>query len=148
MRTLTLALAACIGLAAPVGAEADLGKILGELAQGLIQQEQDRNAYVAAQNANTVSGYRNYLARYPNGAYRTNAEGALASLGAPVAGSAEAAAQAEARLGITFAQRVAVQRALTRLGYRTYGADGVWGRTPETRLRPGSPTGGKRRPAI
>jgi peptidoglycan hydrolase-like protein with peptidoglycan-binding domain len=37
-------------------------------------------------------------------------------------------AQAEARLGISFAQRVAVQRELTRLGYRTFGTDGVWGR--------------------
>lgn len=130
MRTLTLplALAACIGLSAPVAAEVDLQEILGGLAQGLIQQEQDRTAYIAAQSADTVVAYRDYLASYPKGAYRTNAERALARLGAPVAGSSEAAAQLEARLGITFAQKVAVQRELTQLGYRTYGTDGVWGR--------------------
>lgn len=42
--------------------------------------------------------------------------------------------QAEARLGITFAQRVAVQRELTRLGFRTYGTDGVWGRNTRTAI--------------
>ena len=130
MRTLALPtiLAVCIGLSAPVAAQSDFEKLLGGLTQGLITQEQDRTAYIAAQNANTVTGYRNYLARYPKGAYRTNAEQALARLGAPVEGSAAAAVQVEARLGITFVQRIAVQRELTRLGYRTYGADGVWGR--------------------
>ena len=66
--------------------------------------------------------------RFPKGQYRTNAERALARLGTPVEGSIDAVAQAEARLGITRTQRVAVQRELTRLGYNTYGADGVWGR--------------------
>ena len=130
MRTLALPtiLAVCIGLSAPVAAQSDFEKLLGGLTQGLITQEQDRTAYIAAQNANTVSGYRSYLARYPKGAYRTNAEQALARLGAAVEGSAAGAVQVEARLGITFVQRIAVQRELTRLGYRTYGADGVWGR--------------------
>ncbi len=130
MRALALPmiLAVCIGLSAPVAAQSDFEKILGGLTQGLLAQEQDRAAYVAAQSANTVAGYRNYLARYPKGAYRTNAEQALARLGSPVEGSAGAASQVEARLGITYVQRVAVQRELTRLGYRTNGADGVWGR--------------------
>ena len=130
MRTFTLpiALAACIGLSAPLAAESSLEEILGGLAQGIIQQEQDRTAYIAAQGANTVSGYRGYLSSYPKGAYRTNAERALARLGAPIAGSAEAAAQVEARLAISSSQKVAVQRELTRLGHRTYGTDGVWGR--------------------
>lgn len=130
MRTLALPmiLAVCIGLSAPVAAQSDFEKLLGGLTQGLITQEQDRTAYIAAQSANTVAGYRNYLARYPKGAYRTNAEQALARLGAPVDGSAAAAVQVEARLGITYVQRIAVQRELTRLGFRTNGTDGVWGR--------------------
>lgn len=127
-RALPMILAVCVGLSAPVAAQSDLEKLLGGLTQGLITQEQDRTAYIAAQNANTVSGYQGYLARYPKGAYRTNAEKALARLGAPVAGSAGAAVQVEARLGITLAQRIAVQRELTQLGYRTFGTDGVWGR--------------------
>ena len=129
MRTfvLPLLLVASFGLTTPVVAR-DLGDVIGEIAQSLIQQEVDRNAYISAQNANTVSAYRDYLAKFPKGQYRTNAESALVRLGAPVEGSAASAAQAEARLGIIYAQRVAVQRELTRLGYRTYGADGVWGR--------------------
>ncbi len=126
--TLPLILAASFGLTTPVVAQNDFGDVLGGIAQSLIQQELDRNAYIAAQQTNTVSAYRNYLTEFPKGKYRTNAEQALARLGAPVDGSTASAAQAEARLGITFSQRVAVQRELTRLGYRTYGADGVWGR--------------------
>lgn len=141
--TLPIFLAACIGLTAPVAAESDLEQILGGLAQGLLQQEQDRTAYIAAQSTNTVSGYLNYLARYPKGAYRTNAEQALARLGASVPGSAEAAAQAEARLGITYAQKVAVQRELTRLGYRTYGADGIWGRNTRNAIATWQSNGGE-----
>ncbi|WP_309663267.1 peptidoglycan-binding protein [Tabrizicola sp.] len=126
--TLPLILAASLGLTTPVAAQSDFEDLLGGLAQGLIQQELDRNAYIAAQEANTASAYRGYLAKFPKGKYRTNAEQALARLGVPVEGSTAAAAQAEARLGITYSQRIAVQRRLTRLGYNTYGADGTWGR--------------------
>ena len=126
--TLPLILAASVGLGAPATAQDDFGDVIGGIAQTLIQQELDRNAYVEAQEANTAAAYRDYLARFPKGQYRVNAQRALERLGAPVEGSAVTLAQAEARLGISFAQRVAVQRELTRLGYRTYGADGVWGR--------------------
>lgn len=126
--TLPLILAASLGLTTPVAAQTDLEDLLGGLAQGLIQQEQDRNAYVAAQQANTARAYRDYLAKFPKGQYRVNAERALAKLGEPIDTQAATAAQAEARLGITYSQRVAVQRQLTRLGYNTYGADGAWGR--------------------
>lgn len=131
--TLPLILAASLGIAAPAPAQ-DLEDVIGGLAQTLLQQEMDRQAYVAAQEANTITAYRNYLSKFPKGAYRAEAERALARLGAPVEGSAASAAQAEARLGITFAQRVAVQRELTRLGYRTYGTDGVWGRNTRTAI--------------
>ena len=126
--TLPLILAASFGLATPVVAQSDFEDVLGGIAQTLIQQERDRTAYIAAQTANTATAYRNYLTQFPKGQYRTNAQNALARLGVPVDGTAAAAVQAEARLGISFAQRVAVQRKLTELGYRTYGTDGVWGR--------------------
>lgn len=131
--TLPLILAASLGFTAPAPAQ-DLKDVIGGIADTLLQQEVDRNAYAAAQQANTVSAYRNYLAKFPRGAYRTNAEQALARLGAPIEGSTEATAQVEARLGITTLQRAAVQRELTRLGYRTYGADGVWGRNTRTAI--------------
>ena len=126
--TLPLILAASFGLSTPVVAQDDFGEVIGGIAQSLILQERDRSAYITAQEANTASAYRTYLAEFPKGKYRTNAEQALARLGVPVDGSTASAQQAEARLGITYRQRVAVQRGLNRLGYRTYGADGVWGR--------------------
>ncbi len=132
--TLPLLLAATVAFSTPVAAQDNFGDIIGGIAEGLLLQEQDRNAYIAAQTANTASAYRNYLSRYPKGQYRVNAEQALARLGAPVDDSAAQAMQAEARLGITFAQRVAVQRELTRLGYRTFGTDGVWGRNTRSAI--------------
>lgn len=129
--TLPLILAATLGTTAPAPAQ-DLEDVIGGIAQSLIQQELDKNAYLAAQEANTVSAYRDYLAKFPKGAYRANAERALERLGAT--SDATSAAQAEARLGITFSQRVAVQRELTRLGYRTYGTDGIWGRNTRTAI--------------
>jgi peptidoglycan hydrolase-like protein with peptidoglycan-binding domain len=129
--TLPLILAATLGVAAPAPAQ-DLEDVIGGIAQTLLQQEMDKNAYLAAQEANTVAAYRNYLAKFPKGAYRGNAQQAIEKLEA--ASGATAAAQAEARLGITVSQRVAVQRELTRLGYRTYGTDGVWGRNTRTAI--------------
>jgi peptidoglycan hydrolase-like protein with peptidoglycan-binding domain len=129
MRTLTLPmmLAMSLALTAPAPAQ-DLEDIIGGIADSLLQQELDKQAYIAAQNANTVAAYQNYLKRYPKGIYKVNAERALAKLGAPIDGSTEAAAAAEARLGITRSQRVAVQRELARLGYLSGSADGAWGR--------------------
>ncbi|WP_431300452.1 peptidoglycan-binding protein [Tabrizicola sp. BL-A-41-H6] len=132
--TLPLALAASLGLTMPVAAQGDFEDVIGGIAQTLIQQELDRNAYIAAQEANTARAYRDYLAKFPKGQYRVNAERALERLGSPVEGSPAAAAQIEARLGISFAQKVAVQRELTRLGYRTYGTDGVWGRNTRSAI--------------
>lgn len=129
MRTLTLPviLAASLALSTPAPAQ-NLEDIIGGIADSLLQQELDKQAYIAAQNANTVAAYRNYLKKYPKGIYKVNAERALAKLGAPVDDSVDAAAAAEAKLGITRTQRVAVQRELTRLGYPTGGTDGAWGR--------------------
>ena len=129
--TLPLMLAAGLGLATPVVAQ-DLEDVIGGIAQSLIQQELDKNAYLAAQEANTAAAYRDYLAKFPKGIYRGNALQALERLGATAETSS--AAEAEARLRITFAQRVAVQRELTRLGYSTRGTDGVWGRNRDRDL--------------
>ncbi len=133
--TLPLLLATSLAMAVPAPAPAqDLEDLLGGIADGLLQQELDKQAYVAAQNANTVAGYRNYLKKYPKGIYKVNAERALARLGAPAEGTPDAAAVAEARLGLTTRQKVAVQRELTRLGYSTGGSDGVWGRNTRSAI--------------
>ncbi len=134
---LPMMIAASLSLAAPVRAEPILGDLFNGLANNLLGQELDKQAFISAQSANTVTGYRSYLAKYPNGIYRTNAERALAQLGASVGpgttplppndGGGLTAAQREAALGLTYAQKVNIQRQLTALGYSTHGTDGVWG---------------------
>lgn len=133
MRLFPLIFAAGMGMTAPVMAQ-DFDDVIGGIAQGLIQQELDRAAFVAAQQTNTAAAYRGYLAKYPRGLFRTAAQSALDRLGAPVDGPAASAAEAEARLGITVSQRMSVQRELTRLGYNTYGADGAWGRNTRSAI--------------
>lgn len=128
-------MAASFAMAAPVQAQTDLKDMVSGIAQSLIAQEADRAAYIEAQRLNTVRAYRNYLAAYPKGAYRSNAERALAKLGAsaqpdtppPTGGNAQSAASVEAGLHLTRTQRIALQKQLTQLGYPTGLADGLWG---------------------
>lgn len=126
-------LATSLSLATP-GRTQDLGNVVQGVAQALINQELDKQAYLAAQSANTISAYRNYLKSYPKGIYRANAERALVKLGAevdpdtqPPVGGTMTAAQEEAALRLTFSERVRIQRRLTSLGYSTGGADGSFG---------------------
>ncbi|MDB5666842.1 peptidoglycan-binding protein [Cypionkella sp.] len=137
--TLPILLAASfsvVGPVYPVHAETDLGKVVSGIAQSLIAQETEKNAYISAQRLNTTRAYRDYLAKYPQGLYRANAEQALAKLGAdvpvapevstpPVAGRSQAAI--EESIGLTRTQRMQIQRQLTAVGYPTGGADGLWG---------------------
>lgn len=142
---LPLMLASSLSLAAPLHAQSNLGDVVNGVAQSLLTQELDKRAYVAAQNANTVSAYRSYLAQFPNGIYRGNALNALARLGATVTpgtgtqppvtgGGSLSAAQEEASLGLSYAQKVTIQRRLTSLGFDTHGADGVWGYNTRTAI--------------
>ena len=133
--TLPILLAASLAVAAPVYAETDFGKIVSGIAQSLIDQELDRTAYLEAQRLNTVSAYRNYLAKFPKGAFRVNAEQALAKLGAsvnpgnppPTGGGNQSAASVEASIGLSRTQRIQIQKQLTAVGYSTGVADGLWG---------------------
>lgn len=124
---------------APMQAAAqDLEDIVTGVAKGLLTQEVDKNAYIAAQNMNTIAGYQDYLDRFPSGQYRANAQKAIARLGGGKATSdpvtpinpaiGGSAAQGEANLGLSRSQRVLIQQQLTALGYSTGGADGLWGR--------------------
>lgn len=129
---LPLLLAASLAVATPVNAEPDFGKIVSGIAQSLINQELDRTAFVEAQRLNTVSAYRNYLTKFPKGAFRVNAEQALAKLGVPVnplptGGGYHSAASIEASIGLSRTQRIQIQKQLTAIGYATGVADGLWG---------------------
>lgn len=135
MRKIALPFLLAASLAAPATAQTDLGDAITGIAQSLINQELDRTAYLEAQRLNTVRSYRSYLTQHPKGAFRANAERALARLGAVVTpgdppltgGSHQSAASVEASIGLSRAQRVDIQTQLTALGYATGVADGLWG---------------------
>jgi len=132
---LSIFLAASLAVATPVAAQTDFGDIISGVAKSLIAQELDRTAYLEAQRLNTASAYRNYLAQHPKGTFRTNAENALAKLGAtsepvsptPPSTVVKSAASVEASARLTRTQRVRIQTQLTSLGYASGVADGLWG---------------------
>lgn len=135
---LPLFLAAGLAVATPLHAQNDLNDFVSGLAQSLIAQEADRTAYLDAQTRNTAAAYRDYLARFPKGAYRRNAEQNLARLGAtvkptdpltpaPLAPAPQTAAAKEAAIGLSRTSRIRIQKQLTALGYPTGVADGLWG---------------------
>jgi peptidoglycan hydrolase-like protein with peptidoglycan-binding domain len=136
--TVPVLLAASLAIAAPARAQTDFGQIVSGLAQSLLTQELDKNAFADAQRQNTVAAYRGYLTKFPKGAYRGNAVQALAKLGAPVGTvkpappkdptpTVQSAASIEASLGLTRFQRIEIQKQLTAIGYSTGVADGLWG---------------------
>lgn len=136
MRKTSLAIlfAASVAFVAPAHAQTDLGKVLSEIAQSLIDQDLDRTAYVEAQRLNTANAYRSYLTRFPKGAFRTNANQALVKLGVaatvdtpPVLSGLQTAATREGSIGLSRNQRILIQKQLTLIGYPTGVADGLWG---------------------
>lgn len=139
VRVIAFLFVAGLGLAGPAAAQS-FGDALSGIAQGLLQQELDRSAYGEAQRQNTAEAYRDYLRNFPRGAFRADAERALARLTvaplpAPVPTPAPLPAPdpndpavIEAGLNLTRSQRQQIQQQLTRLGHDTRGADGVWGR--------------------
>ena len=129
---LPLLFAAGLAAAVPANAEPNFGELFSGIAQSLLNQELDRTAFVEAQRLNTESAYRSYLTKFPKGAYRVNAEQALAKLVVPVnpqppAGGNMSAASIEAFIGLSRAQRIQIQKQLTVIGYPTGIADGLWG---------------------
>lgn len=145
MKKVTLPLLILAGLSAPMGAAAQdgIGDVIGGVARAMITQELDRNAFVQAQGRNSIAAYENYLSSFPQGAFRQDAIAAINALRpgyvqpvqpVPVP-SVNAAASAEAALGLSAARRVEVQQQLTALGFNTYGADGAWGNNTRSAIR-------------
>lgn len=133
--TLPILLATSLAVATPLFAQTDFNDFISGLAQSLVTQEADRTAYLEAQRQNTVSAYRNYLTKFPKGAYRTSAQQNLAKLGVavrpvdplPGEGVAQSAAAREAAIGLSRTSRIRIQKQLTALGYDTGFPDGLWG---------------------
>ncbi|SHI80783.1 peptidoglycan-binding domain-containing protein [Wenxinia saemankumensis] len=80
----------------------------------------------------TVAAYRNYLSRYPRGAWRSEAEDAIAAI---LAEPNRDARLAEERIELSRDERRGIQRDLTQLGYDTRGVDGIFGAGSRTAIR-------------
>jgi len=129
----------------PALAQNNLGDIVSGVAQSLIAQELEQNAFREAQRLNTESAYRGYLRQFPRGSQRLAAERALAQIGAAVAGGTAtlppaqtvpaSAASVEADIGLTRTQRTQIQTQLSALGYASGVADGLWGSNTRNALR-------------
>jgi peptidoglycan hydrolase-like protein with peptidoglycan-binding domain len=127
----SLVLGAVMGVQPAPAPGQSLGDTLSDVARSLLAQEMDRNAFAEAQRIGTVAAWQDYLARFPSGQFRPEAQAALIRLGAtrpsPVMPQPPTPARIEAEMGLTFVQRREIQQQLTRLGFDTRGADGVWG---------------------
>jgi peptidoglycan hydrolase-like protein with peptidoglycan-binding domain len=139
---LSLVLGAALAVPAAPAPAQSLGDTISDVARSLLAQELDRNAFAEAQRVGTVAAYQDYLARFPAGQFKPEAQAALIRLGAgspspvmpqpdPVMPLPAPPALLESDIGLTAAQRREIQQQLTRLGFDTRGADGVWG--PNTR---------------
>lgn len=130
-----------LALTGPAAAQTDLGDIVSGVANSLLAQELEQNAFREAQRLNTEPSWRNYLKSYPAGAQRTTAERALAQLvgtaapTTPTPSVPASAASVEASLGLTRTERTRIQTQLASLGYASGVADGLWGANTRSAIR-------------
>ena len=122
--------ASAISIAAP-SADADqkLGEVIGTIARTVLEQQQaehERALWAGVVENGSAAAYRQYLNAYPQGPNARTAREKLTRLEAATAAETRAA-QAEAALGLTQADRLAIQRRLAALGLYKSGIDGVFG---------------------
>lgn len=117
----------------PAQADPNLGDVFGTIARSVIEQQQaehERALWAGVVKNGSAAAYRQYLNTYPQGPNAKSAQEQLDRLEAATAAT-DRAAQAEARLGLTRTDRIAIQQRLAALGYYRSGIDGVFG--PGTR---------------
>ncbi|MEM9811118.1 MAG: peptidoglycan-binding domain-containing protein [Pseudomonadota bacterium] len=95
-------------------------------------QQDDRQAWRAARDANTERAYRRYIARYPDGRYRDDAEARI--FGLEEAQAASRAAEQERALGLSTASLANVEQRLRALGFAPGPADGQLTRKSRTAI--------------
>ncbi|MFC0201628.1 peptidoglycan-binding domain-containing protein [Paracoccus rhizosphaerae] len=127
---LSLVLASLISVSShQAHADPDLGEVVGTIARTVLEQQQaahERALWEGVVANGSSAAYRQYLDTYPQGPNAKDARDRLARLEADRAAE-NRAAQAEAQLGLTQADRVAIQQRLAAGGYYKAGIDGVFG---------------------
>lgn len=125
--------AVLVGMVSATGnvahAEPDLGEVVGTIARTVLEQQQaahEQALWAGVVENGTAAAYRQYLNTYPEGPNARNARDQLARLDAVTTAESNAA-QAEARLGLSQADRVAIQQRLAVLGHYQSGVDGALG---------------------
>lgn len=111
-------------------AEPNLQDMVGTIARSLLEQQQvaqDQALWQGVVENGSAAAYRQYLDTYPQGVYARQARQRLSGQQGGGAPATTSAAQVEARLGLTRADRVAIQRRLARLDLYRSGIDGVFG---------------------
>nr|WP_111297746.1 peptidoglycan-binding protein [Paracoccus saliphilus] len=113
-------------------AEPDLGEVVGTIARTVLEQQQaahERALWEGVVQNGSAAAYRQYLDTYPQGPNAGKAREQLAQQDQQEAATAaeNRAAQAEARLSLSNADRVAIQQRLAARGYYKGGIDGVVG---------------------
>lgn len=116
---------------------------------GLESAAEDRDLWAQAAATNTLAAYEDYLTRYPEGEFAAAARKRRDGLrpaavpapappamqATPPAPQAAPGQAAEARLGLSRADRVTIQRRLNALGHATGGADGIFGSRSRQAIR-------------
>ncbi|MGZ3216539.1 peptidoglycan-binding domain-containing protein [Paracoccus sp. T5] len=113
----------------PAQADPDLGEVVGTIARTVLEQQQaahERALWEGVVQNGSAAAYRQYLDTYPQGPNAEEAREQLAQQEAATAAE-NRAAQAEARLSLSSADRVAIQQRLAARGYYKGGIDGVVG---------------------
>lgn len=125
-----LVTASMVSIAAPsVHADQNLGEVIGTIARTVLEQQQaahEQALWAGVVENGSAAAYRQYLDAYPQGPNAKSAREQLTKLEAAAAAT-NRAAQAEAALALTQADRVAIQRRLDALGFYKTGIDGVFG---------------------
>ncbi|MEM9428037.1 MAG: peptidoglycan-binding domain-containing protein [Pseudomonadota bacterium] len=111
-------------------ARAELEKL--QAADAREAQQDDRQAWRAARETNTERAYRRYIARYPDGRYRDDAEARI--FGLEEARAASRAAEQERALGLSTASLANVELRLRELGFPPGPADGDLTRRSRTAI--------------
>ncbi|TRD22270.1 peptidoglycan-binding domain-containing protein [Palleronia caenipelagi] len=96
--------------------------------------EEERALWQGVQAQNTVQGYRDYLAAYPNGPYAQDAKAQI-DRQTKSAGARQEAEAAEQGLGLNQTARLAIETRLQALGHEPGAVDGVFDDQTRAALR-------------